>query len=788
MTGKASACAHTGMRRVRWRSMSAQVSSSSLTAEASANGERALPKGWNYYLLFFFSGFPALLYQIVWQRALFTLFGVNVESVTLVVTVFMLGLGLGSLAGGALSSRPGIRLLAAFGAVEVCIGVFGALSLRLFHTVAMYTAGKSLLTTGAVAFALLLVPTLLMGSTLPLLSEHFVRRTGNVGESVGLLYAVNTLGSGLACLLAAFFLMRLLGESGTVRLAVCFNVAVGVTALLLQRGRIVPAVRTESSAAIGERQQTIPLWAGMILAGATGFIALAYEIIWYRLYSFTTGSTAKCFAEVLAFYLFGIAYGSLSVRSACQAKLGNDIRRTMAAGAEVIVLGGIASYLLGPALSLWMSHIPALFSVAFAGVFMAAALLGAAFPLLAHASIDPSQKVGKGVSLLYLSNIIGSTLGSFLIGFVVMDYWSTQATSVFLLCMGLAIALVFAAFTGWKMRRAVFAAECAVCMLLAFGSHPLFSSMYEPLLFKSMYTPAMRFSAVMENRSGVISVYDGKLGLNYPTETVFGGGSYDGRFNTGLIRDSNYLYRAYAVMALAPAPRHVLMIGLSSGSWAQVIANDPRVEDFTVVEINPGYLPLIAAHAEVASLLHNPKVHIVIDDGRRWLLANKDSRFDLIVMNTTFNWRANNTNLLSKEFLQLAHQHLNPGGIFYYNTTWSRAVFATGIAEFKDALRVSSFLALSDGPLRLDKERWRSLLSNFRIDGEPVFNLADPAQAVVLDRDVQLADQLDTPGGNLESKQSLAERTRGARLITDDNMGTEWRPPDFDSLPATWLY
>jgi spermidine synthase len=746
-----------------------------------------LSRPWIYYLLFFLSGFPALLYQIVWQRALFTLFGVNVESVTLVVTVFMLGLGLGSLAGGVLSARPGIRLLAAFGAVELCIGVFGAASLQIFHGVASFTAGKSLLTTGTVAFALLLIPTLLMGSTLPLLSEHFVRRTGNVGESVGLLYCVNTLGSGLACLLAAFSLMRLLGELGTVRLAVCFNTAVGATALMLQRGRAVPVARSESSKAGAERQQTIPLWAGMVLAGATGFIALAYEIVWYRLYAWATGTTAQCFAEVLAFYLFGIAYGSQAVRSACQTKLGNNIRLTMAVGAEVIVLGGIAAYLVGPGLMLWLSHIPA---TPFAEVFVAAALLGAAFPLLAHAAIDPTRNVGKSVSLLYLSNIIGSTLGSFLIGFVVMDHWSTQLTSVYLLCMGLAVALVFAAFSGWKMRRAVFAAECGVCVLLAFASHPLFSGMYERLMFKGNYARAMRFSALVENRSGVIAVYNGIYGLNYPTETVFGGGMYDGRFNTGLIRDSNYMYRLFAVLAMAKTPKHVLMIGLSSGSWAEVIANDPRVQDFTIVEINPGYLPLIAAHAEVAGLLHNPKVNIVIDDGRRWLVANKDRHFDLIVMNTSYNWRANNTNLLSREFLQLAHQHLNPDGIFFYNTTWSRAVIATGISEFREALLVSSFLAVSDRQLRLEKESWRNFLSNYRIEGAPEFDLSDPAQATALDRVVHLADedQLDTPQGCLQSKSSLAERTRGAQIITDNNMGTEWNPPDYDALPAIWLY
>src|SRR5580698_7397071 len=108
----------------------------------------------SYYLLFFLSGFPALLYQIVWQRALFTLYGVNIESVTMIVTVFMLGLGLGSLAGGWLSTRPGIRLLLAFGVIELSVGAFGAVSLALFHRVGALTAGGSTTTTGLISFAL----------------------------------------------------------------------------------------------------------------------------------------------------------------------------------------------------------------------------------------------------------------------------------------------------------------------------------------------------------------------------------------------------------------------------------------------------------------------------------------------------------------------------------------------------------------------------------------------------------------------------------------------------------
>jgi spermidine synthase len=371
-----------------------------------------------------------------------------------------------------------------------------------------------------------------------------------------------------------------------------------------------------------------------------------------------------------------------------------------------------------------------------------------------------------------------------------MDHWSTQITSVFLLGLGLAVALVFVSYSGSKTRKAVFGVECAICIVLAFCSHSLFSSMFERLLFKTDYKPGMRFSALVENRSGVIAVYNEDTALGYKAETVYGGGAYDGRFNTDILHDSNGLFRAYAITAMGPAARHILMIGLASGSWAQVIANDPELEDLTVVEINPGYLPLIAGHDDVKSLLNNPKVHIVIDDGRRWMLANKDNRFDYIVMNTTFNWRANGTNLLSKDFLELARQHLNPGGVLYYNTTWSRQVFATGLAEFKYALRVSNFLALSDSPLSLDKQRWRKILSEYRLDGRPIVNLDDPAQRARLESVLILADEadeLDAPAWklDLESRASIEARTRGARLITDDNMGTEWLTPEADSIPYT---
>ena len=178
---------------------------------------------------FFLSGAAAILYQILWQRALFTIFGTSSESVTLVVTAFMLGLGLGSLVGGALSHYG--RPIVLFGLIEAGIGLFGMVSLPLFRWVGVHTASAAGLEVGLLSFAVLLVPTLLMGATLPLLSADLVRATTNVGASVGDLYAVNTLGSAAAAMAAPHLLFPNVGQSAAVYLAGGINLVVATTIL-----------------------------------------------------------------------------------------------------------------------------------------------------------------------------------------------------------------------------------------------------------------------------------------------------------------------------------------------------------------------------------------------------------------------------------------------------------------------------------------------------------------------------------------------------------------------------
>src|SRR5262249_3434979 len=153
-----------------------------------------------------------------------------------------------------------------------------------------------------------------------------------------------------------------------------------------------------------------------------------------------------------------------------------------------------------------------------------------------------------------------------------------------------------------------------------------------------------------------------------------------------------------------------LMIGLSSGSWAQVMVNNPEVERLTAIEINPGYAKLIAGRPEVASLLTNPKFHLITDDGRRWLRLHPAEKFDAIVMNATYHFRANATALLSREFLALIEQHMSLGGTVFYNSTESARVQRTGCTSFPYGMRIGNHMLLSSSPIQLDFARWREIL------------------------------------------------------------------------------
>ena len=179
-------------------------------------------------VLFFFSGFAAIIYQIVWQRVLFTSFGTNIESITIIVSVFMFGLGVGSLLGGHLSKRYNNRLLQLFILIEICIGLFGLISLPLIKYINLVTLDMPDKALPIIIYLILVIPTMAMGATLPILVAYLFKSTQSVGISVSKLYYINTLGSAVACLITVGVLFILFTLSTAIYIAVSLNFLIGI--------------------------------------------------------------------------------------------------------------------------------------------------------------------------------------------------------------------------------------------------------------------------------------------------------------------------------------------------------------------------------------------------------------------------------------------------------------------------------------------------------------------------------------------------------------------------------
>ena len=528
--------------------------------------------------------------------------------------------------------------------------------------------------------------------------------------------------------------------------------------------------------------------AAALLVALTGFIALSLELVWIRVYYFLSATRAFAFAWMLCAYLFGLALGSLwSIRVQRRFENGTPAEQSGSV-ARLVLWANVAGFLLTPIVS-WVAALrvlpmfvdgpqPWYFTYPF--VAIAAGWLGTLLPLICHYAVPPDAKVGSRLSKLYLANIAGSGVGSLLTGFVLMEYIPMRWISFLLLVLSVIIYVVLSGRSRESIVRG------GIVLLAGAVATPfLYWQFWERMQQDHVWGPGNDFTQIVESRSGVITIDR--------ENRIFGGGSYDGIVNTSPV-EHTWLVRAYALSAMHPNPEDVLVIGLSGGSWAQITAANPAVKRITCVEINHSYLEVIRSHDAVSSLLENPKVQIVIDDGRRWLERNPDRKFDAILMNTTQHYREYASNLLSREYLQLAGKHLKPGGVFQYNATGSLRVHQTALEVFENVGLLLNNIVVWNGPMQFDAARWKPVLENYHIDGRPVFDLTKPEPRAVLDKFLALADTPGKePGDLLNHPQYTLEKDRidfrvrnraqlerackagGADAITDDNLGHEYR-------------
>jgi len=433
----------------------------------------------------------------------------------------------------------------------------------------------------------------------------------------------------------------------------------------------------------------------LLLAFASGLLSLGMEIIWTRLVSFTHHTVPQSFAYVLFAYLLGIALGAHVGKLVCNRSEGNDSILWKVAGQSLIWSAAfdviaMAIYAVAP-LNPYGDAIYLLVAIA-----LSAGIKGVVFPIVHYlGSMRGDAALGASISNVYAANVAGATIGPLFVGFVLMNLVTLQqAMAICALAALLVWGIVSRSATGTKHKwLAVVTAGVLLAGLALADKHLLIRE-----LVANEHGREMKVGYINESRHGTIHT----LEMTDGSTIVYGENLYDGKINTSLVNDINGIFRVYALAAMHPTPKKILVIGLSGGSWVEVIRHFAHVESIDVVEINPNYLDLVKHHAEVAPLLNDKRVKIHITDGRKYLKQHSKEKYDLIVMNTTWHWRAYSTLLLGQDFLMSLRNALAPGGVVAFNTTGSMDVFHTAAQTFPFAGLYSNFVFASDHDVRAD--------------------------------------------------------------------------------------
>ncbi|MBC9228952.1 spermidine synthase [bacterium SPL81] len=485
-----------------------------------------------------------------------------------------------------------------------------------------------------------------------------------------------------------------------------------------------------------------------LIAFFGGFLSLSQEILWMRLISFAGMSVPQTFSYTLALFLIGIAFGALIGKNIC--------KRT-----ENIGLSNIAKVFFIAALFDLLLIVVVYFSTSVYGfiiiaglcVFLCAMVRGIVFPMVHHVGTN-YVKSGKQISNVYFANVFGSSLAPLIIGFIALDFLNTQQVYLLVCLFTLIIAMI-------SFEKKIHKILCLLCVILIF-----FSLFFPEKIFyelsKNSYEKNSYPLDILENKHGFIQVYD-----SHGDKAVFGANVYDGKFNTNIFHNTNGIDRAYFLTTVRPDAKNILVIGLSTGSWVKVLSSMPSVEKITVIEINPAYVELIQKNPIVANLLHDKRVEIIFDDGRKWLKKNQDKKFDIVLMNTTWHWRAYGSNLLSADFLKLVKNVLNSDSVFFYNSTQSLDAFYTAKQVFKKVYKYKFFVLASSKELSFDENKMIDDLCLLKdhISNKNIF--------INLKQCIQAKDEIMK--NEIKDYYEIDFLSRKPEIITDDNMITEFK-------------
>ena len=669
-------------------------------------------------LCFTCSGMSGLIYEVAWVRSLELIFGTTSFAVATVLAAFMGGLACGSYCMGRLAHRFERRHpLAVYAVIELLIAATGLLLPFAFHwLVPVYKFIWANLQTSFIVFSLirlllcvlvLLAPTFLMGATLPIVSSFIGSNSYGGQRRIGLLYAVNTAGAVLGCLLAGLVLFRFVGLAKTQWIAVALTVIAAIGAFILASKHPAKSLAAGSTGDEGEQQEFFYASAslsrreiGLLLTiyAMSGFVAMLYEVAWTRVLALVLGSSIYAYTIMLATFLFGLAIGSfLAARF---------VRR----GSNPLLNAGLCQLVVGLATYaslFFVEELPYFYLRAFetfdpsAGglltiqFLLAAALmilptlgLGAMFPITLRGLSACGPKTAPVVGWAYALNTLGAIVGSVLAGFLLVPTIGSQQTLLAgVACNALLAAAAFCVITSGRLARYRWAT--AICIVIFAVNSFANTPQWQPYILSTGIFRYVKDYAGL-NRTGFRErarkiageVLFFKEGLTC-TVTIFRtplnlilaiNGKPDASTPSGLVNPlaPNATPRlgdlptqslvGHLPLLMAPTMTNVLLVGLGSGVTAGALLQHP-VQNVECIELEHAVIEAEKYFQEFNNQpLADPRVKMIVNDARNHLLVT-DKKYDVIVSEPSNPWLPGPAKLFTTEFFELAKSKLQPGGV-----------------------------------------------------------------------------------------------------------------------------
>lgn len=622
-------------------------------------------------VLFFLSGFTALIYQTLWVRVCGQIMGVTVFAVSCVLTAFMTGLALGSIIFGRFIDRGsnGLRLYAG---LEALIGAYALLFplliqgvnalhiwfYRSFHPDFYTLTGFRFL----LSFAVMILPALCMGGTLPALSKYAVSGLPRVGKDVGSLYSVNSLGAVAGSCITAFFLIYALGIQLSLVAAALLNFAIAGAALWLSGLRVID--KKESSAVSPASISQTALRIVLAVFFIEGLAALGLEVVWQRLFVFYFGNSIYAFTVVASTFILGISIGSFLC-----SRFVNRLRNPLLVFGAVELIIGLSSFTAS-----WMlySFTPSLLSL-FLGfnamgwwgsiIFRAAVAvcimivptvaMGMAFPLACTLAARNMHLLGSEIGTAYAANTIGSIIGAFAGGFLLVPciglHGSSSLLAALLLASGVLVVVTHPAVKGSVKGVVSAVSACAVFMFAFLPFSQKFVS-FRPSLFDTVIY-------YREGTGGTVMVKDSREGIREL--------SVNGTSLATTLYNHRQLFRmlAHLPALMHPDAHNAVVVGLGGGMTAGTLLLHDSLRSVDCIELTPEIKQGTEFFAkENYEVLENPRFHLTIEDGKNYMLI-ADKKYDCITSDPIHPIIAGNSSLYSVNYFRLCRKRLADSGV-----------------------------------------------------------------------------------------------------------------------------